>query len=157
MSKTNHKNLSNRQILIKLSIRQFLSNLVYWASGPIYRWQQRAGPRDYGAPYLQYQEWFLAEEEEARDEQDEARLKKIRQLSSTKDKDFWTVDWEKGEITRHHGRRRKAKFDPKFNGDAPVPWTMFTNRRRTTLHRAGSEKVEDDDWLTPDRKFEETW
>ena len=78
-------------------------------SGPIYRWQQRAG-HDHLAPYFGTKEWFLAEEQEAHEEVDKARQTKLHQLARGKaEKDEWTLDWQAGTMTRHHRRKEEGQ------------------------------------------------
>ncbi|CAK9025028.1 unnamed protein product [Durusdinium trenchii] len=126
-------------------------------SGPIYRWQQRAR-QDHIAPYFEDQEWFLAEAEEAMEEENQTRQTKIRQLAKTRaEKDEWSLDWKNGTLTRHHRRKRKAKFDPKLNSDAPLPWTFLTERRETHVRKAHEGMMEEDDWQTPQRKSLDEW
>ena len=126
-------------------------------SGPIYRWQQRAG-HDHLAPYFGTKEWFLAEEQEAHEEVDKARQTKLHQLARGKaEKDEWTLDWQAGTMTRHHRRKRKAKFDPKLNSDAPVPWTLLSERRDTHVKRAASADMEQDDWQRPQKRSQDDW
>ena len=126
-------------------------------SGPIYRWQQRAR-QDHIAPYFEDQEWFLAEAEEALEEESQTRQTKIRQLAKTRaEKDEWSLDWKVGTLTRHHRRKRKAKFDPKLNSDAPLPWTFLTERRETHVRKAHEWVMEEDDWQTPQRRSLDEW
>lgn len=125
-------------------------------AGPIYRWQQRAGQHGHLAPYLHAREWFLAEEEEQIEEEAKIRQHGLHHLRwVTDEKDKWTIDWNKGEVTRHHLRKMTAKFDPRFNADLPIPLNLMTENRKTHVRRENSEKIEEDSWTEPITKHEE--
>ena len=58
---------------------------------------------------------------------------------------------------RHHQRRRKAKFDPIYSRDSPIPHTMLMEKRVTHVKNQSGPPAEEDDWHLPKVKFKEEW
>ena len=127
-------------------------------TGPIYRWQQRAGRHDDLGPYFETAEWYLEEDDEWQEGQDQARRHRLRALQEERrDRDHWSLDLTKGELVRHHVKKRKAHFDPKFSSEMPIPVNLLSEKRQTHVRREGQEGVKEDQWTNPETKAEENW
>ena len=101
--------------------------------GPV-RWRQHSTAAN---PYLCEEEWVLAEvgnEEDAEEEEAEVEAFRRRRwaesLKSKWKRDHWTLSWEKGELTRHHLRKRKAWFDPRLCDELPLPIEMLKEEKK---------------------------
>eukprot|EP00913_Durusdinium_trenchii_P035579 g33295.t1 len=131
------------------------------SSGPILRLRQRYQA---AAPYLTEKEWCFIDDEEATDVEEEQRQveNERKERARTLDrrhhhKDYWEVDLKEGTLTRHHLRRRKAPFDPRVSGDAPIPTERLEPVRKTILCQKKIFVTQEDDWTKKELSPTEYW
>ncbi|CAK9069029.1 unnamed protein product [Durusdinium trenchii] len=99
--------------------------------GPV-RWRQEPPGAN---PYFQESGWYLQplEEESLEEEEHELDVARRRTLKECHDRkwkrDKWSFEWDKGQLIRHHERRRKAWFDPQVCDEPPVPMEFLKEEK----------------------------
>ncbi|CAL1132850.1 unnamed protein product [Cladocopium goreaui] len=125
------------------------------STSPIRGWRMR---REGSNPY--HWEMFLAAEEDAEEEELEqarARWQTLASQAQVKKKgsgDYWQVDLRKGQLTRHHLKKRKTLFQPEE--ECPVDLDQLSCRRKTEVKYQDNlpdEEIEDE-WAREPRKRE---
>lgn len=111
-------------------------------------------------PY--FLEAYAASSEEHQQEEQEERLAKMtEELKPKTQQDYWQIDDERGVLTRHHQKKRKAVYDPKKDPSFPVRWEEVEETRRTIKRYGNSaeEVAEEDNWLEEqkERRSTEGW
>eukprot|EP00435_Cladocopium_sp_Y103_P050345 s671_g15.t1 len=121
--------------------------------GPIrFRGRGNVGQGPYYAEhYMVHQD----EEEEVREEEMAERLKQLLNAASFSKEgpkgDYWEVDVLKGEVVRHHVRKRKAPFHPHHCRESPAAGLPLKETRVTkkkACGEGGAEEILKDFWVS---------
>lgn len=131
--------------------------------GEPWRWRTRGKPMN---PYYAGEtEIFLETVEddptESTLEEEQDRLDRLlQQTVHAKKKDYWEVDFEKGELRRIHQKKRKVWFDPWKSPWLPIPEGSLQSQRKTCVEFTGGSrerKEEEDSWRWRAKMKESHW
>ena len=138
---------------------QTMSNRLDGHTGPL-RVRRRAGVDN---PYWvevcgnELEDFLEMQEEE--EKQRTNRL--LQEASRARGKDYWEMNWETGELVRHHLKRRKMRYQPGGLGGTPFRSEDLEPERHTSVQftKPGGEvsKKEKDSWLQHSGACERDW